>query len=332
MKQIVIEQYIRDIAKDYLVALRIKGLGRYKTPEERLSDFESELRDIHHLPDYANYIKEIRRLYPIIIRLQPNYYEWFHERYFESLTNKINLSTSIKIGATSMKFYEWVSDRMRYKDVRSSKLLPYIKRLKIKTCCYCNAQYATTFIKNRDSMTSYDLDHFYPQSKYPYLSTSFFNLIPSCSCCNRHKSNRNDFHYPLYVNKYKQLLKFNIKPSSIIEYWLTADYRKLKIDIIDGKDAELGFADKYDNVFHIRKLYTAHLDEVEEVLWKSKIYNDSYLEQLRESFENLFAHESEKFWRLYYGFYVKDSDILMRPLSKMKQDIAKQIGLIKKRV
>ena len=27
-----------------------------------------------------------------------------------------------------------------------------------------------------DSMASYDLDHYYPQSKYPYLSTSFLIL------------------------------------------------------------------------------------------------------------------------------------------------------------
>lgn len=49
---------------------------------------------------------------------------------------------------------------------------------------------------------------------------------------------------------------------------------------------------------------------------------------LRQSFSNLFAHESDKFLRLYYGFFIKESDILKRPLSKMKQDIAKQIGLI----
>lgn len=28
------------------------------------------------------------------------------------------------------------------------------------------------------------LDHFYPQSKYPYLATSLFNLVPSCEQCN----------------------------------------------------------------------------------------------------------------------------------------------------
>lgn len=328
MKQIVIERHIRNIAKAYCNVLRRKGVGRYQTPERRLIDFENHLRNVRLLPNYADYIKQIERLYPIIIRLQPEYYEWFHRRYFEVLTHNLDLSKQIQYGANTKKFYEWVSERMRYDDVRSSWLLPFIKQLNIKTCCYCNAQYATTFIKGDDSMASYDLDHYYPQSKYPYLSTSFFNLIPSCGCCNRHKSNQDVFHYPLYVNKHKKMLQFNVEPKSIIQYWLTANPQMLKIDIIDGKDALPGFADDYDRVFHIRKIYTAHIDEVEEILWKSRIYNDSYREQLRQSFSKLFAHESDKFLRLYYGFLIKESDILKRPLSKMKQDIAKQIGLI----
>ena len=327
MKQIVIQKHIRSIAKDYLKVLRQKSAARYQTPEDRLLDFERKLRK-KHLPDYADYIKAIRRHYPIIIRLQPECYDWFHKRYFESLTHNLDLSKMIKCGATTKKFYEWVSDRMRYDDVRSFWLLPFMKQLNIKTCCYCNAQYATTFINGNDSLASYDLDHYYPQSKYPYLSTSFFNLIPSCGCCNRHKSNRDDSRYPLYVTKRMQLLRFNIKPNSLIQYWLTANHETLYIDVVDGKDAPSGFADEYDNIFHIRKLYTAYLDEVEEILWKSRIYNDSYKKQLRQSFDKLFAHEPDKFSRLYYGFYIEESDILKRPLSKMKQDIAKQIGLI----
>lgn len=328
MKHIVIERHIRNLAKDYLKVLCAKGYGRHETPLDKLRKFEYELRKKLHMSDYVDYVKEIQRLYPIIIRLQPECYEWFHKRYFESLTNKIDLSKIIKIKKTSKKFYEWVSDRMRYNDVRSSWLLPFIKQLNIKTCCYCNAQYATTVISGTNSIASYDLDHYYPQSKYPYLSTSFFNLIPSCGYCNRHKSNQTTLEYPLYVNRHKQMLRFEINRSDIIKYWLTANSEMIHIDLVDGKDAPFGFAKEYDNVFHIQRIYTAHIDEVEEILWKSRIYSDSYVNQLMETFGKLFAHEPEKFWRFYYGFYIKESDILIRPLSKMKQDIAKQVGLL----
>lgn len=87
MKQIVIEQHIRNIAKAYCNVLRRKGVGRYQTPEKRLIDFENYLRNVLLLPNYADYIKQIRCLYSIVIRLQPEYYERFHRRYFEEMTH-----------------------------------------------------------------------------------------------------------------------------------------------------------------------------------------------------------------------------------------------------
>lgn len=328
MKQIVIEPHIRQMAKNYLKVLQTKQPGKYQNPEERLKDFENELKNNLGLPDYAKYIGQILRLYSVIIRLQPDCFDWFHDRYFDTLTQNINLSKKITVGQTAMKFYEWVSDRMRYQDVRSSWLLSFMKKLNIKTCCYCNAQYASTFVEGEDKMASYDLDHYYPQSKYPYLSTSFFNLVPSCGCCNRHKSNHDDFHYPLYVSKHKQMLHLKLRPESIIRYCLAVNENSLKIDLCDGIDAPLGFANGYDEVFHIREIYTAHTDEAEEIIWKSRIYSSSYRDQLQQSFKKLFGNDIDKFMRLYLGFYSKESDILKRPLSKLKQDIAKQMGLL----
>lgn len=328
MKQIVIEPHIRVMAKSYLKVLQTKHSGNYKTPEERLQVYETELNNSLNLPDYAKYIGQIRRLYPIIIRLQQGCFDWFHERYFKGLTQNIDLSKRITMGSTTMAFYEWISDRMRYQDVRSSWLLPFMKQLNIKTCCYCNAQYASTFIEGEDKMASYDLDHYYPRSKYPYLSTSFFNLVPSCGCCNRHKSNHDDFHYSLYVSGYKQMLQLRVRPESIVRYWLSADANSLKIELRDGIDAPLGFAKDYDDVFHIREIYTAHTDEAEEIIWKSRIYNSSYRDQLQQSFGKLFGNDIDNFLRLYLGFYSKESDILKRPLSKLKQEIANQMGLL----
>ena len=51
MKQIVIEQHIRNIAKAYCNVLRRKGVGRYQTPEKRLIDFENYLRNVLLLPN-----------------------------------------------------------------------------------------------------------------------------------------------------------------------------------------------------------------------------------------------------------------------------------------
>lgn len=58
-------------------------------------------------------------------------------------------------------------------------------QLGVKVCPYCNRMYATTLYGKR--RTRPDFDHFYPQSRYPYLTVSLFNLIPSCNVCNKAK-------------------------------------------------------------------------------------------------------------------------------------------------
>lgn len=49
--------------------------------------------------------------------------------------------------------------------------------LSSSNCVYCNMD------------SSISLDHFLPQSKYPYLSLTPANLLPCCASCNQKKSN-----------------------------------------------------------------------------------------------------------------------------------------------
>lgn len=59
------------------------------------------------------------------------------------------------------------------------------RQLGVEVCPYCNRMYTTT-LSGKCRIRS-DFDHFYPKSRYPYLAVSLFNLIPSCSMCNRKK-------------------------------------------------------------------------------------------------------------------------------------------------
>lgn len=61
------------------------------------------------------------------------------------------------------------------------------RQLGVKVCPYCNRMYTTTLFG--ENKIRPDFDHFYPKSKYPYLAVSLFNLIPSCSMCNKKKGN-----------------------------------------------------------------------------------------------------------------------------------------------
>ncbi|MER2865515.1 hypothetical protein [Morganella morganii] len=56
--------------------------------------------------------------------------------------------------------------------------------------------------RNRDGKILFDLDHFYLKSRYPFLSLSFYNLIPCCGLCNsRYRSTKN-FEISSHINPY----------------------------------------------------------------------------------------------------------------------------------
>lgn len=64
-----------------------------------------------------------------------------------------------------------------------------IRKLNIKVCPYCNRNY-TISIDKKSCKTRPEIDHNLPQSLYPILSLSFYNLIPACPTCNHLKSNK----------------------------------------------------------------------------------------------------------------------------------------------
>lgn len=68
-----------------------------------------------------------------------------------------------------------------------------------------------------DKDVMYQMDHFMPQSLYPFLGTCFYNLQPSCGICNGHKG-KSLSDFGLYVNaeEDKELNPFLFYPKSII--------------------------------------------------------------------------------------------------------------------
>jgi len=81
------------------------------------------------------------------------------------------------------------------------------KRLNIRICPYCNANYTRVSVDGRFRA---DLEHFFPQSLYPYLSVSLFNLLPACQTCNKLKSNRSNcirtYHGEKVVGQGKEII------------------------------------------------------------------------------------------------------------------------------
>lgn len=204
-----------------------------------------------------------------------------------------------------------------------------VKSLGVTVCPYCNRNTIYN-ITNKTKRTS-ELDHFYPQSKYPFFSISFYNLIPSCKVCNKIKLDNDDKEY---VNPYDERFNFNknmkfglhIENSSFYYsengFNFRYDYHK-KISDNEKQRIENNLCD-----FELKDLYDNHKDIVLELIQKAEIYNESYIDELFNRYEGTLFKNREDLLRLITCGYITDEEINKRPLSKLIKDISEELELI----
>lgn len=255
----------------------------------------------------------------------------------EEFVENIAPSNQSNSGSFSKKkfiFWQRITEIMGYDGVRNNVIVPFIKELNIRTCVYCNAEYLSyaqkiAEVKNKKKTTEimvgrFQIDHFMPQSRYPFLCISFYNFQPSCGYCNLWKSDKS-IKFNLYTKKKECVDPFliNLNVSSIKEYADTHDAEKLKIEIKTPQEPALIV--NHDEVFMVNELYKSYLDEAEEVIWMGLTCNESYVEQLKATYKDIFGDGEKYLERFLYGFYKEEKNIHIRPLTKMKQDVFKQM-------
>ncbi len=335
MRRILISSNIVHLSIDYNNNLFNERTSRFEKPINndgitgKLFDLEDYLRNDCNLQRFADYVRMIINKYNEINILKPNEFEHYQNTYFN--LSEANLSTKVippdgNDRFTKKELYKLIVEAMRYDAVRDKEFLPYVRKIGIKSCVYCNAQFSVTTEKANGILSGkYELDHFYPQSKYPFLSTSFFNLQPCCSHCNKTKSEQ-PASFSLYTNDYNLLepFSFSLDKKSILRYLLTQNEEEL---VILFSSSDSGLKRNHEDLFHISEIYNQHKDIVEEIIWKSKIYNKSYKDSLSDSFTNLFPNTSN-FNRFILGNYDNPKEVHKRPMAKLVQDIARQLGVI----
>lgn len=191
-------------------------------------------------------------------------------------------------------------------------------------CPYCNRQYITSYIDvDNKKRTTADADHYYPQSKYPLLALSLYNIIPSCLVCNRtFKGNSVDEDntlYPYNEDDISNKISFDISNPVNQNGELSCDvfYNSNNSDIkilIKCKNKE---AENSNNVFKLDRIYQSHSIEIIELLNKMYIHNKTSNSDLIDiSKGNLNEMNIDNF------IYDFDKDNLgKKPLSKLKNDI-----------
>ncbi|HAZ36593.1 MAG TPA: hypothetical protein DDW58_03350 [Clostridiaceae bacterium] len=186
----------------------------------------------------------------------------------------------------------------------------FITALGIRVCPYCNRQYISSYEDGTEGRkTTADADHYYPKEQYPILQMNIFNLVPSCNVCNsRTKGRSNKRHLYPYVDPSDSL-------SFQIPLELGEQVSKILIDTKINKRAETS-----KDVFKLDKIYQAHLEEAIEVKQNAINYFE-FGERAYEALQGLDV--SFDIFPTWFNFMGKDA--LKDPLTKLRQDIYKQV-------
>lgn len=285
------------------------------------------LTDIE-IDNYHNYVQHLMKRYDSLRAIHPKKFhrEWVH---FEQFVPKSEVVCKLNInGQKGDSLADRIVKCMRYDKVRERVFPKYIRELEICTCVYCNATYAVTDIRGN---AFYDLDHWKPKSYYPFLCTSFYNLQPSCPSCNRRKSYKDDkVFFNLWDDvgcKNLDILEFKLTPLSLATYLTSLDRNDLEIKFIQNDSRYKKMAEDMDDSLHINTKYAEHRDILEEIVWKHQIYNQSYITSLRKSLGSIVPSDADVN-RFILGTYTDADDVFKRPLARMIQNIAHDIGLL----
>lgn len=200
--------------------------------------------------------------------------------------------------------------------------------LNIKVCPYCNRKYTYTVTENGDEVIRPEFDHFYNEADHPLFSISFYNLVPSCSDCNRLKGAiqfKIDTHIHPYFNSFGQHATFNFRPH---------DYNS---SIGNGHNMSIYF--EYDLFFNtaqieannrdlkIDTIYSeGHSSEVADIVKKYYITNGEYLRSLHAAIPNIGT--IDELYMIAFGNYIDIEDFEKRPLAKLTYDIVDKISLL----
>ncbi|RYJ50739.1 hypothetical protein DR871_014670 [Flavobacterium petrolei] len=196
--------------------------------------------------------------------------------------------------------------------------------LQINTCPNCNRQYTITVSSKKvdGQIARPDFDHYFPKSKYPLLSLSFYNLIPSCKICNSTFKGDKEMDILQNIHPYIDNLindfSFNYELSS------KGLYKCESISINFHEPNTQDRIEKTLKMFRIEETYNGHKFIVDQILQLKNSLNDDYLRILTQNtYENI-NWTPEDAYRIGFGVNYKDDELFEHPFSKLKRDIIKK--------
>lgn len=330
MRKIEIDDAIRSRADEYKtkvvalcpnVAANLQELAKFVSAN-------NPWRDKNVVVDYINYLIGD---YPTVLTLEPKDWNTYIKNYGDvlkrepdMLTRKVAYAKNGKGELLEAKLYERIIFCLRYDDSR--KILGDIhQQMGLKTCVYCNV--LPTLSNDGDVL--YQMDHYKPQSIYPFLGTCFYNLQPSCGVCNGHKGTK-DSDFGLYVNveQHKVLNPFLFVPR--VSTGRGAYPTCNEITFTGAKKCVTKESMAHEAMFHIKTMYACNTGEVDKLYEDAYKMNDS-LVQAMSSCYGLNPTKVDVLAYMSHHLSLDEIDIHKEPLTKLRQDtirLLKENGMI----
>lgn len=180
MVKVEIDDAVRAYALDYSQRVMATCADVEKKLAE-LGTFVADNNDWNDKSAITDYIDLLIADYPKVLTLEPIEWKQYIDKYNEVLKREPDmLKTKVAYRKTETKvfkgkLYERIIECLQYTKARV--ILGEIhQQMGLKTCVYCNAIPTTS----NNGEVFYQMDHYLPQSLYPFLGTCFYNLQPSC--------------------------------------------------------------------------------------------------------------------------------------------------------
>jgi len=147
----------------------------------------------------------------------------------------------------------------------------FLEMLDQTVCPYCEDE--TMDIVADGSRRTYEIDHFFPKSKYPALAMNIYNLVPSGQNCNGLKLEKE-----LGSNPYEE----NIEEQT----WLYPDIPVgISMEVVAPEACEIKFHPQngmQSNVdgLYLEDRYKRHAGEAHRLLKNIQLYDDTKIEEL----------------------------------------------------
>lgn len=320
-----------DVIIASLVDLRDAFRNASKVEIEKKDASKNVIIEQRNPSNYEGYVRLIINKLKDLLYATPSDFTNNYIPTFENLVirDEVNLPMSID-GDAKASLSDRLVQIMRYDIVRKKITPSFFRQLGVKACVYCNANYAIT---DADNNGYYDMDHWKPKALYPYLCISFFNFQPSCPSCNRRKSDSDEPFFGLWNDQSVtdlDVLDFELSDFSRIMYIVFGNNEVLDVKLVPAQPSttqKINIRNVAEKKFHINSRYKEHNDVTEEIIWKSWIYSPAYLYSLRKAFSHGILSYIDV-GRFILGNYIDHDDIHQRPLSRMTQAVARQLGII----